>query len=72
MLPIQKFYNSADTVEQITYAFGNCDAGDYAPDSVGVEIHLWNDKDSAGSEDMTYIKLSVRDSDGNEVEIKRR
>ena len=69
MLPIPKFYNSADTVEQITYAFGNCDAGDYAPDSVGVEIHLWNDKDSAGSEDMTYIRLSVRDSDGNEIEL---
>jgi len=69
MLPIPKFYNSADTVEQETYAFGNCDAGGYAPDSTGVIIHLWNDKDSAGSDDMTYIRLSVRDSDGNEVEL---
>ena len=64
MLPIPKFYNSADTVEQETYAFGNCDAGGYAPDSTGVIIHLWNDKDSAGSDDMTYIRLSVRDSNG--------
>jgi hypothetical protein len=69
MLPIPKFYNSADTAELTTYPFGNCDAGGYAPDSTGVEIHLWNDKDSAGSDDMTYIRLSVRDSDGNEVEL---
>jgi len=69
MLPIPKFYNSADDAELTTYPFGNCDAGGYAPDSIGVEIHLWNDKDSAGSDDMTYVRLSVRDSDGNEVEL---
>jgi len=57
------------TTQTTTYPFGNCDAGGYAPDSTGVIIHLWNDKDSAGSDDMTYIRLSVRDSDGNEVEL---
>jgi len=69
MLPIVTFYNSDDDTEQTTYAFGNCDAGGYAPDSTGIEIHLWNDKAGASSEDMTDVRIGVRDSDGNEVEL---
>ena len=64
---------AGDTVviksELTAFAFGNCDAGDYAPSSTGLIIHLYNDIASAGSDDLTYIKLSVRDSDGNETEL---
>lgn len=70
MLPIPKFYNSTDTTEYTTlYDFGSCDAGGYKPDSAGLEIHLWNDKAEAGSDDMTSVRLSVRDADGNEDDI---
>ena len=70
MLPIPKFYNSTDTTEYTTvYDFGNVDAGAYKPDSTGLEIHLWNDKEIAGSDDMTSVRLSVRDADGNEDKV---
>jgi len=55
--------------ELTSFAFGNCDAGGYATSSAGLIIRLYNDIASAGSDDMTYIKLSVRDSDGNETEL---
>lgn len=70
MLPKPKFYDSTDTTEYTTpYNFGNCDAGSYKPDSDGLEIHLWNDKDGDGSEDMTDVRISVRDADGGENEV---
>lgn len=69
MLPKPKFYDSTDTTEQKTYDFGNCDAGGYRPDSDGIEIHLWNDKDGDGSDDMTDVRIIVRDEDGGEDEL---
>jgi len=70
MLPIPKFYELTDTIEYTTaYDFGNCDAGGYKPDTIGLIIHLWNDKDNEGSDDMTSVRLIVRDSNGNEDEL---
>ena len=60
---------TVETEASGTYDFGSCDAGGYKPDTTGLEIHLWNDKDNEGSDDMTSIRLIVRDSDGNEVEL---
>ena len=69
MLPIPKFYESTDTTEYTTaYDFGNIDAGAYKPDTTGLEIHLYNDKAGAGSDDMTDIRISARDADGGEDE----
>lgn len=70
MLPIVKFYDSTDTTEYTTaHDFGSCDAGSYKPDSAGLEVHLYNDKAGAGSDDMTDVRISVRDADGNEDDI---
>ena len=70
MLPIVKWYNSAGDTEYTTaYDFGNCDAGNYKPDSDGLEVRLYNDKAGAGSDVMTDVRISVRDADGGEDEI---
>jgi len=70
MQPKPKFYDSTDTTEYTTpYDFGNCDAGSYRPNSAGLEIHLWNDKDGEGSDTMTDVRISVRDTDGGENEV---
>jgi len=70
MLPIVKWYDSTDTTEYTTaHDFGSCDAGSYKPDSAGLEVHLYNDKAGAGSDDMTDVRISVRDADGGEDEI---
>ena len=58
-----------DSEATTIYDFGNCDAGGYKPDSTGLIIHLWNDKEIAGSDNMTSVRLSVRDADGNEDDV---
>ena len=69
-LPSPKFYNPAGDTEQTTHDFGNCDAGFYKPDSNGWEVWIWNDKGgSLNSDDMTSIKISIRDNDGREDEV---
>ena len=69
-LPSPKFYNPAGDTEQTTHDFGNCDAGSYKPDATGWEVWIWNDKGgSLSSDDMTSIKISIRDADGGEDEV---
>ena len=58
-----------DTEASGIYDFGNCDAGGYKPNTTGLIIYLYNDKAGAGSDDMTDIRISVRDADGGEDEI---
>lgn len=70
MLPKPKFFNSADETEYTEpYDFSDCDAGSYRPNSAGLEIHLWNDKDGEGSDTMTDVRIYVRDADGGENKI---
>lgn len=70
MLPSPRFYNPAGDTEQLIHDFGNCDAGAYKPDANGWEVWIWNDKGgSLGSDDMTSVKISIRDADGGEDKI---
>ncbi|MBA7544755.1 hypothetical protein ES705_37116 [subsurface metagenome] len=70
MLPVLRFYDPAGVTEQTTHNFYNCDAGAYKPDANGWEVWIWNDKGgSSGSDDMTSVKISIRDADGKEVKI---
>ena len=69
-LPSPKFYNPAGDTEQTTHDFGNCDASSYKPDATGWEVWIWNDKGgSLNSDDMTSVKISIRDNDGGEDEV---
>jgi len=68
-LPSPKFYTTGD-VEITTHDFGSVEAGAYKPDATGWKFRLWNDKDgSLGSDDMTSVKISVRDDDGGTDEV---
>lgn len=70
MLPSLRFYNPAGDTEQLIHDFGNCDAGAYKPDANGWEVWIWNDKGgSLDSDDMTSVKISIRDADGGEIKI---
>jgi len=70
MLPSPKFYNPAGDTEQTTHDFGSCEAGTYKPDAVGWEVWIWNDKGgSLDSDNMTSVRISIRDADGGEDEL---
>ena len=70
MLPVLRFYDPTGVTEQITHDFDDCEAGAYKPDANGWEVWIWNDKGgSSGSDDMTSVKISIRDADGKEVKI---
>jgi len=67
--PNPKLYNSDDDTIITAINFGTGSAGGYKPDADGTEYHLWNDKGAVlGSIPMTYVKITARDDDGQEVE----
>lgn len=69
-VPNPKFYDPTGVTEQTTHEFGDCDAGSYTPDANGWEVWIWNDKGGGwGSENMTSVKISIRDADGGEDEL---
>lgn len=68
-LPSPKFYTTGDVLIT-THDFGSVEAGAYKPDSTGWKFRLWNDKGGTlGSDDMTSVKISVRDDDGGTDEV---
>jgi len=68
-LPSPKFYTTGD-VEITTHDFGSVEAGAYKPDSTGWKFRLWNDFGGGlSSDDMTSVKISVRDADGGTDEL---
>jgi len=67
--PNPKLYNSADDAIITAINFGTGSAGGYRPSADGTEYHLWNDKGAVlGSIPMTYVKITARDDDGQELE----
>jgi len=67
--PNVQIYNSADDAVITAINFATGDAGAYVLSSAGVEYHIWNDKGAVlGSSKMTSVKITVRDSDGQEIE----
>jgi len=69
MLPKPTFWNSSETEEVTIISFGDCDAGTFKPDTNGLEIHLWNDRDGEGRDTMTPVRIAVRDPDGGVDEV---
>ena len=68
-LPSPKFYTTGD-VEITTHDFGSVEAGAYKPDATGWKFRLWNDFGGGlSSDDMTSVKISVRDADGGTDEL---
>ena len=74
MLPKPTFWNEEETEEVLVIDFGNIDAGSFKPDSAGLILHLWNDRDSEGRDTMTDIRIGVRDEGGgfNNVWVKQK
>ena len=67
--PNPKLYNAADSAIITAINFGTGSAGGYKPSADGTEYHLWNDKGAVlGSIPMTYVKITARDDDGQELE----
>ena len=67
--PNPSIWNDDDSSEITAINFGTGDAGAYRELEAGKEYHIWNDKGAVlGSSDMTSVKITVRDSDGLEVE----
>jgi len=62
-----------DDVEKTTHDFSSGNAGAFLPDSVGIEIRVWNDQAVEGRITATNVKFNVRDSGGGFTEewVKR-
>ena len=68
-LPSPKFYTTGDVEITAVQDFGSVEAGAYKPDETGTIYRLYNDKDEAGSEDMTSVKVTIRGSCGETSKV---
>ena len=67
--PNPSLWNHDDSQQITAINYGTGDAGSFDPSSAGTEYHIWNDKEMVkSSDDMTSVKVTVRDSNGLEVE----
>ena len=67
--PNPSIWNHDDSLEITAINFGTGNAGTYRELEAGKEYHIWNDKKKVlTSSVMTSVKITVRDSDGLEVE----
>jgi len=67
-LPVAGFYTTGGVVIT-THDFGSVEAGEFKPDSTGWKVLLYNNYGSTESDDMTSVKVSIRDTDGGTDEI---
>lgn len=67
--PNPSIWNAANDTEITAINFGTGDAGTFRELEAGVEYLIWNDRLMAlGSDNMTSVKITVRDSNGLEIE----
>ena len=67
--PNPSIWNAANDTKITAINFGTGDAGTYRELEAGVEYLIWNDRTMVlGSDNMTSVKITVRDSNGLLVE----
>ena len=67
--PNPSIYSTGEDTEITAINFETGDAGTYEPGSTGTEYHIWNDRGRVlDSSKMTSVKITVRDSDGDETD----